>query len=330
VIDRVVRWVERLPGTGVPWIFGFSLLLGILAHVPAWTSGELPAGTLIQDEFAPVWYMAYFLSLIDVFDGIARATFEEFRPALDVSAEEAGRLVDELTSIPGRQALAATAIFAVIINAGFLLDPGSPSEATPLPESMGIANAALWLLAILALALVVVHTIQQLSLVRRLHAMATHVDLLLPGPTNAFSILTAATAVGIIIIGILFAAPETQGVSAFGLASGLAFTALAVASFGLPLAGMHGRLAAEQSRLMGDVNARLKAVLARIHQTVDADDSTRATELQATESALLAERDLYARLSTWPWSPGTLRGFLSALLLPILIGVTLRVLSRFV
>jgi hypothetical protein len=61
---------------------------------------------------------------------------------------------------------------------------------------------------------------------------------------------------------------------------------------------------------------------------VDADDLSRADDLQKTQTALLAERDLYLRLSTWPWSTGTFRGFLSAVMLPIFIGVVLRLVSN--
>ena len=330
VIDRAVRWVERLPGTGLPWIIGGSLLLGVLAHVPSWRNGELRVGTLILDAFFPVLFMAFFLGLIDVLDRIARGAFADFRVALGVPPQDADRLAVELTSIPDRQALATTVITTLVIGAGYAVDPGSSLGEAPLPSSLQVTSTALWLPANIAVALVLLHTLRQLRLVERLHAMAAHVDLLQPGPTHAFSRLTAATAVGILIVGILFAAPEASGTSTFGLLAGLAFTALAIASFGLPLAGMHGRLADEQARLMGEVNSRLRIVLAGIHQTVDSDDLGRADQLQKTQSALLAERDLYSRLSTWPWSTGTFRGLASAILLPIVIGLTLRLLTRVV
>jgi hypothetical protein len=106
--------------------------------------------------------------------------------------------------------------------------------------------------------------------------------------------------------------------------------AIAIAFFVLPLRGMHGRLAAEKGRLLGDANARLLLVVDRIHRMVDADDLTRADQLQKTEQALLAERDLYLHISTWPWSTGTFRGLLSAVMLPIFIGVVLRLATRFI
>ena len=76
------------------------------------------------------------------------------------------------------------------------------------------------------------------------------------------------------------------------------------------------------------MNTPLRLTLDRIHGMVDADDHGRADELQKTEAALLAERDLYLHLSTWPWTTGTFRALASAVMLPIIIGVVLRLLSR--
>ena len=43
------------------------------------------------------------------------------------------------------------------------------------------------------------------------------------------------------------------------------------------------------------------------------------TQLKDAMLGLAAERDVLNALPTWPWRPGTLAGFLSATLLPILI-----------
>ncbi len=44
-------------------------------------------------------------------------------------------------------------------------------------------------------------------------------------------------------------------------------------------------------------------------------------------AALWRERDIIAKLPTWPWSTGTLRGFVSALLLPITLFLIQRLLG---
>jgi hypothetical protein len=47
-------------------------------------------------------------------------------------------------------------------------------------------------------------------------------------------------------------------------------------------------------------------------------------------ASLLSEREVVAKLSTWPWSSGTFRGIASAVALPILLWFVIRVLERVV
>lgn len=43
---------------------------------------------------------------------------------------------------------------------------------------------------------------------------------------------------------------------------------------------------------------------------------------------LVIERDTLEKISTWPWGRGTLTGFLTALILPILLWIITRILER--
>jgi hypothetical protein len=332
MIDRVLGWLERLPGTAIPWLAVLTIGLAVVANLPAWIAGARAVGTFELMFLAPILALGFFIGLIDVLDRIARGAFDEFKPALGVGEDEAARLRAQLTSTPDRVGLPATALLMVLISLGYVLDPAGQSGMVGMIAVDMSVMTVLWLPVTALVGLVVVRTIRQLRFVGRLHAMAGRVDLLDPGPVNAFSKLTAATAIGILAAGLLFALPESGQTSlvAIEVVAAVAFTALAIASFVLPLRGMHGRLAAEKARLVTDVNVRLKAVLARLHLAVDQDDLSRADGFQKAQAALFAERDLYLRLSTWPWSQGTFRGFASAVILPVLLGVVLRVLSRFV
>jgi len=59
-------------------------------------------------------------------------------------------------------------------------------------------------------------------------------------------------------------------------------------------------------------------------------DLTRADGLNKTLGSLLQQRDVLAKLPTWPWSPGTLRGFVTVILLPIILFLVQRYLLVFV
>jgi hypothetical protein len=325
IVDRAVGWLEGLPGSAVPWIIGAAIVLGLTGHLVSWLSGETPMGEPRPELLLPLPFLAFFLTLIVVLDSVARSSFEEFKASLDESPETIGRLRADLTSIPDIPAALAILVSIVINNVGGGSNgTGAPAE----PPLTGIVLAAFWFITISALGLLLLHTLRQLRQVRRMLARVAKVDLLDPGPINAFSRLTAATAGGILTIGVLFALVDATDPSSYGIGIELLFILIAIAFFVLPLRGIHGRLSAEKWRLLGDANARLKLTLDRIHRMVDADDLGRADDLQKTQTALLAERDLYLHISTWPWSPGTFRALASAVMLPIFIGVVLRILSR--
>jgi hypothetical protein len=332
MVNRVLSWLAQPPGTAAPWVVLFGTVLYVVANLPAWLAGARAVGTFESGLLSPVLVLASLLVVVDVLARVARSAFDEFRPALAVDDEEAARLRRELTSIPDRIGLPMVALFVVGISAGYLLDPAAAATTARMTSVDEFIVVLLWVPVTALVGILVTSTVRQLRLVGRLHDAAPRVDLLDPGPTHAFSRLTAATAIGILLLGIITALPEEGQTSIvlIEILGAIGLTGLAIASFLLPLRGLHRRLEAEKRRRIADVTARLKTVLARLHESVDADDLSRADGLQKTQAALLAERDLYLRLSTWPWSEGTFRGFASAVVLPILLGVLLRVVGRIV
>ena len=61
----------------------------------------------------------------------------------------------------------------------------------------------------------------------------------------------------------------------------------------------------------------MRDLIAELNEAIDARATERVDGLDRTISALRHEREILAKLPTWPWSAGTIRGFGSALLLPI-------------
>ncbi|MBF8290094.1 MAG: hypothetical protein HW391_1062, partial [Chloroflexi bacterium] len=99
-----------------------------------------------------------------------------------------------------------------------------------------------------------------------------------------------------------------------------------IAVFALPLLGMHRRLVAEKDRVMGAADGRMRDLLGELNEAIDARVTDRVEGLDRTISALRHEREILAKLPTWPWSTGTIRGFASALALPITIFLLQRLL----
>ena len=104
---------------------------------------------------------------------------------------------------------------------------------------------------------------------------------------------------------------------------------VAIVTFVWPLLGIHGRLKQEKQRLLRESSQRLEATMTELHNRVDAGELQSMNELHVTISSLEIEQSMLTRIPTWPWRPGTLRGVVTALLLPLIVFVLQYVLQRF-
>jgi hypothetical protein len=333
ILDRLIELPARLPGPDLLWYLALAPALAIVLSAPAWIAGNASVGSILTEVVGPSILAAYLLAAIHVLNGIARRAFEHFRPALGTQQPEE-RLLRDLTSTPDGWGLVVIAIAEAVVAIGFLTDDAAVRRFQSHWPSIAAGQAVAWVIATAAAALVIFHSVRQLRAVGRLHAAATFIDLFESGAIIAFSRLTSATAIALLIVPVLIlASGRFEGVtdtSGFDIAQHVAIILLAVATFVIPLLGMHDRMAREKARLSHEVHDRLKATLARLHDGVDQDDLTAADQRHQTLASLLAERDLVAKLPTWPWSPGIVGGFVSAVLLPIALLLMTEVLQRMV
>jgi hypothetical protein len=320
LLDRLIGLPARLPGPDLLWYLALAPVLAILLSLPAWLTGVAPFGSILTEVVGPSVLAAYLLGAIHVLNAIARRAFDHFRPALGAHPPE-DRLLRDLTSTPDGWGLAVIGIAELVVALGFLSDEAAVRRFQSHWPAIAFGQGIAWAIATAAAALVILHSVRQLRAVGRLHAAATFIDLFESGTIIAFSRLTSATAIALLIVPVLiFASGRFEGVtdtSGFDIAQHVAIILLAVATFLIPLLGMHDRMAREKARLSHEVHDRLKATLARLHAGVDQDDLTGADRLNQTLTSLMAERDLVAKLPTWPWSPGIVGGFVSAVLLPV-------------
>jgi hypothetical protein len=330
-VDYITHSIDRLR---IPaWATYLVLLVvnAFLVNALNWIVDPVlyPPWTFEPRETGFAVFPIYLLAMIHYLDGVARTKLAQFRPALDVDEARYRRLEQELTTMPAREAAIASGIgtaLAVVVYVPLL------SRGLGLPAIVLLALALRILAVVLAFALataLIYHTVHQLRLVTRVHALATNIDLFEPHTLGAFSELTARTGLGVaLLVAYSFLQdPETDLV--VGVLLGIALAA-AVAAFVLPLQGMHGRLVQEKHRLQSEVDRRLKAAMERLHRSVDEHDLTTADPLNKQLDSLKLERDVIAQLPTWPWERGTPRAFVSALLLPIFLWLIFRVLERVV
>ena len=92
-----------------------------------------------------------------------------------------------------------------------------------------------------------------------------------------------------------------------------------MAVFAWPLWGVHRLLVEEKARLLTDCARRMKAAVAELRRRIDSGRIEAMDDLHKTMASLEIEHATLTRIPTWPWQPGTLRGLLAAVALPVVV-----------
>ncbi len=330
--DALLRRVHSLPGP--PWVFVVvaTLALALALHLADFVDRpdrfHVRADLVVGAASPPI-----FVWLALALDRVARRSVARLRPALDPNGEPEAVITADLTRTPNTHAWLALVIGAV----------GGVASVLQAPENWGIdmADPGLAYLAALGLAVLtevlllglLSHIVHQLRVVARVHR-GVRVDLFHLEPLYAFSILTAATGLALLalIIGLIVFLSLAIGTFLLVGTSDIAITvviaALAVACFFVPLVGLHGRIADEKAARMADAQTTLATVLAAVRTRVADGDLDGAAKLKDAMLAADASVVAIARISTWPWRSETLRGFVSAVLLPVGLFLAYELLRR--
>ena len=333
-VHGLVSRIERIPGPDWVVYAAAAAVLVVMIHGQAWALGTAPVGTF---DLANTYYGILPVTLLwtaGYLERVAGSAFDAFRPALRVSAAELARLRWELVVVPAVPSLVITLATLALTAASYAADPVSSNVlGLPLPL-LGIRllvesfNGSIILLLLYQL-------LRQMRQVSRTLGRSAVVDVFQPGPLHAFSRLTSRTGIAIVLLVVssLVVVPLPTDSQLFLVVwAPYLFIPpiIAVIAFVQPLYGMHGRLVDEEERLQGEAEERLKGLLAEINRDVDARDLTRADGLSKTLAIVLQQREVLARLPTWPWSTGTLRTFVTAILLPLGLFLVQRLLTQLV
>jgi hypothetical protein len=342
-VDRLHTWVDRLL---VPaWVFYLCvwLVLIIIESGSKWLDGVEPKLRWIYVFYS--FYGIYFLAAIHYLDTWAETAFNTFRPTLAVGEAEQSRLFYELTTMPARTVWLLSA--ATLVSIILLIQP----LIIPLWEVMGYQHSSIVFTLVdlgifyfngLVVVVFVYHTLRQLRWISSLHKTATRINLFQLRPLYSLSGLTARTAGILLLVGYVIGQQAgTHGVftsddyavqmsELFTLISILVYSLLAVAVFFLPLLGLHQLLIREKERLQAEADSRLQAHIQELHQRIDARELQDADAINKHLASLALERDIQAKLPTWPWQPGTVNLILSAVLLPAILWIMQQLLARLV
>ncbi len=328
-----VNWlIERVEALPAPPFLVYAAAVVVTVGIDlavSWGSGGLPVGEFDVPLLIDSLYPAAHLALLHVIVATTRSALQAARPVLGLDEAGFRRLEWEMTNVP---ALAG----AVVILALLPLGPAGAIWWRGLPGVTGTTAAVLvwdsllWIGGYGVFYMVAINAVRQLSAISRIGDMA-RIDIFSPEPLSRFADVTARTAIGLALSVILGTATRLSTWAAaplltmIGVGSVIVF---AIAVFVLPLQGIHRRLDAEKRALKDGADQRLKMVIAKVHAALDQDDLSQADALNKMLQSVSHERDLVARLPTWPWTTGTLRGFATVIGVPVALWLITRVLDR--
>jgi hypothetical protein len=164
------------------------------------------------------------------------------------------------------------------------------------------------------------HSLRQLRIVSRTVKMVRQFNLYRLDPVYAFSRVTAQTGVSWMIMLSLTLLVFPIALATMPVLAILVLQVLlAIAAFVLPLWFVNRRLVSEKLRLLSENAQRVESTSQRLHGRLDSKEMGELAPLGSAMTGLRHERDILTSLPTWPWRPGTLTGFLSAIVLPIVL-----------
>lgn len=329
------RLLNRIRSSKFP-AAGFYVLIflaaTLLIHLGPWLEGKLPWGQLDFNLFNfLVWYLFIFLTFDYFLDYAGKASIK-FKPIVDLEDENGELLNQRFTIVPAAVGWVVTVIaliFSVVVYPVMF-----SAEYLQIGVSRLLTILVSTFLLSFAFALVYLLLTQEV-LVSRLYARVKAINIFQLGPLYVFSGLTSRIGFIMILAGILayltnvvFVTGEVQFTNFMFFGS--TFFTLALAAFFLPSMGIHARLEEEKTRASYENDERINKVFRSLHQNVDGTGTAELADLKDQLAALLTFREEIEKISTWPWNSATLRGFLSAFFLPILLLLAESVLSKII
>lgn len=327
-VSRFLAWADRRPWHGA-WLYvGLALLLFVVSQSIIWATGLQPVGSIHPLIATGVVYGPYFLAALGYLNRTAERALERFWPATGWPDEQRAAWRYEFVTTPGGYGLIAFVLGVVAAIGAFSAAPDTAVGVGTDRLVFLVAYLPSATLGYSLLPLAIIHTVRQLRLVARIHQEATAIDPFDRVPVYAFSGLTVRTALTYVLIG--YYALTVNGALQTGIVGIVVLAAtfgVGVACFVLPLWGIHDRLVREKGQLMLQVERRLSRLSDEMYRRIDAGEFDKTKVVSDALSGVQALRDRISRLPTWPWPPNLFRGFISALLIPVIVYLVSRLVG---
>ncbi len=327
-IDRFGGWVKDRPWPSWSVYLGVGLILFAVQAIVLWLEGVPSMGAPIAVQGFLAGAIAFLLGMFHLLDDKAGEALITLRPLLTADDETLHELNYRLTTLSARPTLLVSVI-GIAIN--LLLELATEPYTLESLASYPISRTLLRIVYFACWGVMwafMYHTVSQLRQIDRVYTQYARVDLYRIEPLYAFSGVTALTAVSLTVCpyGFLLVNRSVLGdPSVLGYV--LLMTALALAAFLWPLAGVRRLVYLEKTHALEEAARRFRAASDDLHRRVDEEEFAGMADLNMALMSLDIEIKSLQAIPTWPWQPETMRWLLSALLLPLVLWVIQAVLQ---
>jgi len=329
-IDHLIKWINNLSGpVWLYYIIGF-LACVLLINAVFWIDGSMPLGSIHPVNSSFAIFIVCWIWLYSYLTKIGSQALKKFLPLLTMNEHDIAHIEHELAILPrwigGLMILLGIGFASIDI----LSEPAPYEDIVPRTALPYVGDIALSGFMISILFSLIIRSIRQLRMVRWLHAQAANIDLLKLEPAHAFSSLSARTGIGIVMILVIaFLVDPSSFDTKMSIISTAVILLLAIGIFVWPIIGIRDDLEEEKARVLDGISDILNNTLTGLHDKLEKGDYQNVPAMEKGITALIQERELFARISTWPWDLRTLRSFASTLLVPVFLLVISRLVDRF-
>jgi hypothetical protein len=321
LIDRLNDWVGELRMGSVTFYLLLGIVLILIQLLFLWYDGGKHADELLPIITFNALAIPFVLGLIRILDSQAVSALNSMKPVLDLTEAEFDRYEYELSNMRSRVPIAlglGLAVSVVLMEQAWI-EPVRYAALRELPVFAGayhiIDKATAFFMGVY-----VYHTVRQLRFVYAINTSRIRINLFNLGPLQAFSRLTALTALGLVvgIYGWMLINPELL-MDPFTAVFVTVFTMLAIAVFVLPLYGVHRLLETAKARELQEVDLRFERVFSKFNERFREDDYSEIEKLNRTISSLEIQHKRVEAIDTWPWGTESIRFALSVISLPLVL-----------
>lgn len=322
-LDRFTNWDEG-PAMRV-WIryAGIALVLILIQVLFLWAEDGLQARALLPVILFNGLFTPFLLALISLLDHQAVAAVQTMKPELAMTEKEFNRYEYRLAHMhPWRVWAAGLTVFIlVVLMESLWITPNRYNPLGQLPVFtivfQVIDKSSAFLFGVF-----LYHTVRQLLFVNTLLSKHVRINLFQCAPLQAFSKLTASTAIGLVVgvYGWVFINPDLVADPAIiGFAA--ITTLLAVSVFVLPLYGTHRRMKAARERALQALDLRFESIFGRFNHHFEAGAFDEMENLNGMISSLEIQYRKVKEVPTWPWRIESAQFVLTAVALPLFLAI---------